>query len=256
MGAELVERRIIHIGPPKTGTTALQETVIPHLGLPFQSKPDWMKALIAAPEFAPPATRPDGVIFSDENLGGFFHFPPDMIAQRLAAVFGSALVLFVRRDPVELFYSLFRQALINTVGFVKKAAPVYRTGKPEDANGFFDKQIAQFQKMHCGFFAIIDADAVRTAFEKHFELQLLDFALLKSDPAGFVARFADACGSSARPILGKVHQSERATMEKVLATLPLDTPAYVRSSYLETYENGRLSPDREDYLLNWPRSGR
>src|SRR4051812_10579020 len=102
---------VLHIGPPKTATTSLQESVIPHLGRPYQVKPDWVRNLTDSPVFASPALLPPGVIISDERIGGFMKFSPDVIAARFAQVFKSAQVIYVARDPVALFYSLYRQTL-------------------------------------------------------------------------------------------------------------------------------------------------
>src|SRR5579872_5536853 len=98
---------LIHIGPPKTGSTSLQKFLIPQLGRPFEIWPAWARALARKKTFDAPAALPKNFILSGEGLGDFVIFPPTVIADRLSHVFSDATVIWVHRNPLDHFYSWY-----------------------------------------------------------------------------------------------------------------------------------------------------
>ena len=249
-------RPVIHIGPPKTATSSLQEAVIPHLGRPFQIKPDWMRSLCRDDHFTPPVL-PSNVIVSDERVGGFGRFSPAATAERLAQVFDRGVVVRVRRNPLDLFYSSYRQAIGNAALLLSQTTvpPGLQTsdGKPLPPNlpdKYFDFHLKQYRAHRCGFFAILDEAGIRRAFEPRFTVASLDFDLLGGDTGAFVSAFTDACGcaDTVKPSFVHANRTDAATLEAELDAAPVSLPPALRTLYLNYYRHGRLSPDRADYL--------
>lgn len=241
-------RAVLHIGPPKTATTSLQECVIPYLGKPFQIKPNWTRPVCRSKSFEVPELPPD-IVVSDERLADFLVFSPHVIAERLAQIFKNALVLFVRRNPLEHFYSVYRQALLNTAsGFATNGVR-----RPIAADQFFDKELERFQNAGVGFFAMNNASELAEAFGQFFDIKMFDFDNLKLDSAAFVNEFAAACAgeSIANPNLTHKNQSDVKLLASALHSVSDRSPA-LHFLYLEKYIGCQLSEDRAEFLTREP----
>jgi hypothetical protein len=244
---------IIHMGPPKTATTSLQDGVIPHLGRPYQIKPVWARDLARNPAFEPPRGVADDVIVSDELLGDFAMFPPQVIAGRLERVFSDAVVVLTYRDPLELFYSLFRQRLINGV---RGAAMIFAEKKywpsPNGPNAVFDIELQRFREEGRGFFSMIRFKTNRDIFVKKFDVEVLDFDLLRKKPQTFAGAFAEICGSrKIAPVLPHANKAESNLMEAALAEYGVATTSELYSHFLGFYNTPTITKDREDFIRSW-----
>src|SRR5207253_2561111 len=101
---------------------------------------------------------------------------PTVIADRLARVFPAAKVVYVWREPLERFYSTFRQRHINAVRILLPT--LIKFGQPEprgvhDANGFFDAEWRRSEKHGIGFFCSLDIERLREAFQRYFSFQVI-----------------------------------------------------------------------------------
>ncbi len=246
-------RSIIHIGPPKTATTSLQESIIPALGRPYQVKPAWTRNLANEARFDPPRDLPLGVIVSDERLGGYLLNSPETIADRLSQVFADAIVVCVIRDPVELFYSLYRQRLLN--GVALQRASLAQFGKlvePGTADQYFDWQREEYSNFKRGFFATINLNSVQLAYTRYFEFHTVDFDLVRTNADAFVSAFAQACDISASPSISHANKTEVESMRAQLANEAKVLPPFYQRRYLEYFASPQLSSHREDFIRDWP----
>jgi hypothetical protein len=185
---------IVHIGPPKTGTTSLQSSIIPRLGLPYQIKPKWSYNLARQEHFETPEIIADHFIVSDETLGEYLIFSPQVICERLALIFKSATIVWVRRDPLKQFYSLYKQGLINTLLKFGASGKVPSQSEIMGPDRLFDVLKKQYLRGQSGFFASIDQKLNARAYERHFDFRVLNFDELERSPSAFVATFAEICG--------------------------------------------------------------
>ncbi len=242
----------IHIGPPKTATTSLQNSVIPRLGLPFENRPEWTRALARDAVFRMPARSDRSVIVSDELLGDFGAHPPKEIAGRLASLFAGGAVLFCVRDPVEMFYSVYRQRLVTEIEI---QAEMIRTRglryEPVTPAQFLAAQWAAFNRTGTGFFAVVDTDEVRAAFEPHFTFKTLDFAHLRENPQAFADSFARACGVERAGNLSRDNLTQPAKLDSALALLPPEAPAGLAERYRMFFEMN-LAPAYEEFIAVGP----
>jgi hypothetical protein len=244
-------RVFIHLGPPKTATTSLQNSVIPHLGLPYEIRPDWTRRVARADIFSG-AIRPESdLIVSDELLGDFARFPPEVIADRLATVFRQATVLYAMRDPLELFYSLYRQRLINEIGL--QAGLILR-GKmfyPVNPAEFLAAQWSDCRERGAGFFATVDINRVRAAFERHFCFKTFDLDHLADDAQAFARSFAAACGQPFSATMSWDNETTVAKLETALAQLPASTPDGLADRYRHFFAMP-LTPAFEEFVAIGP----
>lgn len=245
-------RPIIHIGPPKTASTSLQNGVIPKLGRPIQIKPPWVKELCRLPTFEGPTLAAD-VILSDEMLGDFAFFSPDVIAQRLASVAEDGIIIYVQREPVDLFYSYYRQALRNGVGV--QATTLRKFGvmdPPLSIDEYFDSCREKYRQEKNGFFAAINTNQVALAFSRFFDFEMLDFELIKQDPASFASSFAIICGCHARFEFPHDNQGDEGLLRDALANNDI-VPPFFRAMTTKFHQDPQLSRDRADLLRAWSR---
>lgn len=246
---------VAHIGPPKTATTSLQNGIIPNLGRPFQIKPGWAKSLARDQVFVPPRDLPAGLVVSDEALGDFASLPPEVIATRLGEVFDAAVVVMVERDPLEIFYSLYRQKLINGVSTAVKALAA--TGKyfvPHSANQFFDDELRKFHKRACGFFALIQFKNTCAVFGRRFDVEVIEFDLLRAKPQAFVEAFSAICSCKTDIALPHENKAARTVMETELGGVSETLPDVLRARFLNLYTSSTLTSDREDFIRNRPQA--
>lgn len=243
---------VVHIGPPKTASTSLQNSVLPHLGRPFFVKPEWTKALSRGEDFERPQL-PRNAIISDEALGDFSILSPLQVAKRLAKAVGKARVIYVQRDPLQQFYSLYRQALQNGLSIMGLVAgnteiSSLRVLTPDE---FFDQQRVRYKKTGAGFFAIINSMVLDAVFGRRFDFHMMDFELLEAAPQSFVAAFSALCGSEAAPCISRDNVSTFETIAQAIGEIPTPPSADIQNNLNELYAFSRLSPDREDFLKNW-----
>lgn len=242
---------VIHIGPPKTATTSLQDSVIPLLGRPFQIKPLWARAVSRRSQFPAYVDVPSGAIVSDEGLGSFWKFSPTVIADRLSVLFEKSTVIYTRRDPTEMFYSFYRQTLMNNLAIQRvvtatKGKPL----QPVSADAFFDYSSTALREFGTGFFAVIDVPAVQTAFERYFKFEIIDFGLLRSAPDAFVESFAVASRSSrARAPIAHVNRTATDIIRPVVERLRGAVPDDILDQYDHDYHHSVLSPKRAAIFL-------
>lgn len=206
---------IVHIGPPKTASTSIQQVLIPKLGLPHQIKPVWCRSLARGEQFTTPIIQP-GSIISDETLGEFLNLPPEAIAPLLFSVVLGAKVVFVRRDPRELFFSLYLQRLLNMAMALKDHPEL----KPKTADKFFDICLEQYQRTGTGFLAMISNDKIFEAFGKFFQVEAVSYDLLKTNPKEFVRVFSKACGNELTSELPHLNEGTLASIESILTGNP------------------------------------
>jgi len=246
---------IIHIGPPKTASTALQNAIIPQLGRPFLIKPDWLRPLCHKTDYPTPdiSNLPPDIIISDEIIGAFATFSPETVADRLARVFRTATVVFVKRDNVELFYSLYRQILTNVAHVQGKTAAQGKplTFAPVTIDSYFDKNLRSYRGGRHGFFAVIRDDAVRFVFERYFTFRVVEFDLLKTRPSEFVSAFSLACGCKHVAEMPVENKTEESNFVELVNSLPPQVP---KSQLIDCYLS-KLSPDRENYIRNFAMLG-
>jgi len=247
---------IIHIGPPKTASTSLQTAVIPKLDRPYQIGPDWCQALMRGEPYQAPPPLPD-LIVSSESLGGFSVLPPGAIAERLAETFKTGRVIFVRRQAIELCYSLYRQRLIN---FAANLGTFFAAGgTPRRAvtiDNYFDSALATYKSSGIEYFAVISTERIRAAFEPHFEFKVIEYDLIKDEPAALARAFSEACGAPVDVELPPENKSYYGRMETILAAAPPEVPRAIVNQTMDYYVSSRLSRDREDFLRSWPATGR
>lgn len=214
-------RFILHVGPPKTGSTTLQESVfsaVDRAGGPiaFIGKPwfnpdvpydkcvglhraiddiskraevaydeDSVAAAVAdylrhAPQVIASAQggHPRRCLLSEERLCITDVVPLDIIARRLAAVFGNAEIVYVRRDPVAALLSghkwLYARAWIDESfddWIARGVVPGSRTSGAV-ALRYYDWPLLE------------------AVFGRHFStVRGVDLDLLTSDDRGFLAAF-------------------------------------------------------------------
>ncbi len=184
---------VIHIGPPKTASTTLQTDLVPFLGRPYQVKPDWARALARGQPFSIAPLPPD-ILISDEILADFAVLTPQLVADQLARVIDGGVVIYVKRDRTQLFYSLYRQHLVN--GISKMPRQFRETGKvalPVHAAEFCRRFRDEFNRQGTGFFAMADVELVAKSFGRHFDFAVIDFGLMRT---GELAReFCRLCGA-------------------------------------------------------------
>jgi len=241
----------IHIGPPKTATTSLQTSIIPHLGVPFAIKPGWARGLARDPGFVPARSHDQDLIVSEEMLGDFGAYPPQQLAARLASMFGDATILFCVRDPLALFYSLYRQRLVNEIELQVEAFKKSWRYEPATPAQFLASRWAEFRRNGTGFFAIIDTDSVKSAFERHFTFRTYDFALLQKDPMAFAGAFAKLCDRPLSGILSWENQTTAAKLEEALAQLPPEAPDGLADRY-RMFFGLRLNAECEEFITIGP----
>ncbi len=240
----------IHIGPPKTATTSLQNSVIPHLGVPFEIKPEWSRTLARAPVVDLSARTERHLIVSEEGLGDFTRLPPETVAERLARVFARGVVVFCVRDPCDQFYSLYRQRLINSASLqVQGRCPSDGLSlSPASPEEYLHLQWQEYRTRGLGFFASVDVDRIRAAFGRYFAVRTIDFGLLSHGTQGFVRAFTEACGLSADASLDLScdNVTSAATLEAVLIQLPV-AAAGLKDLYRRFF-TARLSAEQEAFL--------
>ena len=167
-------------------------------------------------------------------------------------MFSEGVVIYVLRNPIELFYSAYRQGLVNLINMQSQA--LTETGQfvpPISADEGFEGEWKRYAKFGGGFFAMINLHKLRKAFERHFTFETIEFDLIKISPPAFVAAFTRACGNEMALTLTHTNRAERDVIEEALATLPHSVPETLRNRYRENYEFSRLSRSREDFLRNW-----
>lgn len=240
---------MLHIGPPKTATTSLQESIIPFLGRPFQIKPAWVKDVSRKKAFRAAVDVPAGAIVSDERLGSFWTFPPTVIADRLSVLFEKSTIIYTRRSPTELFYSFYRQVLMNSLALWPDVANAEQRLRAGSADEFFNHTLTQFQRSGIGFFAMVDVPRVRAAFERYFKFEVIDFDLLKSAPAAFVEAFTVASGSTpTQAPIAHINRTASDTIGPRIESLRGVVPDDVLAEYDHAYHHSVLSPARAAIL--------
>lgn len=242
---------VIHIGPPKTATTSLQASVIPQLGLPFEIKPGWARDIARAGNCVLTPRHDRDIIASEELLGDFEMYPPAALAARLASMFDEATVVFCVREPLELFYSLYRQRIINEILLQKQALKEAWRYEPATPAQFLASRWAHFRSSGTGFFAMIDTDAVKAAFARHFTFRTFDFAALHRDPAAFANTFAGLCGRPFSGVLSWENRTTTAKLEDALAQLPPEAPDGLADRYRMFFAL-RLSAECEEFITIGP----
>ena len=211
-------RWIIHIGPPKTGTTSLQERVFArHPGLCFLGKPWWtpevpyetcvaLHRAIDSVTMAPPgrfdagtaraaidawlahapqaAPRPDGSLLprllSEERLMIADAVEIAEIACRLAILFPGAEIVHVRRDPVAGLKS----------GYYWHYA---RNWTDAGFSGWLTEGMTNPASRLAGLaLRYYDLVGIEAAFGAHFPVvRKVDYSRLRADSTGFLATLLD-----------------------------------------------------------------
>lgn len=235
----------VHIGPPKTATTSLQNSVIPYLGMPFEVHPPWTRSVARAPEVQFPVRTDQELIVSDEILGEFAAYPPDKVAARLAAIFPSAVIILCQRDPLSLFYSYYRQRVVNDVSLRARAMPAYF--EPATPVQFLARQWMEFCETGRGFFAMSDIERVRAAFATRFIVRTVDFALLARRDGTFERSFAAACGRSFGGPMSWENASSAVALDEAVAKLPPETPARMIDLFRGIFA-AKLPRDIEEFV--------
>jgi hypothetical protein len=241
----------IHLGPMKTATTSLQNSVIPHLGLPYEIRPAWTRALARADTFSGPLRPESALIVSDELLGDFARFPPEIIADRLVTVFRHATVLFGLRDPLELFYSLYRQRLINEIHLQADLIPRGKMFQPVTPAEFLAAQWSECGERGAGFFAVVDINRVRAAFERHFCFKAIAFDQLAENSQAFAHAFAAACGQPFTSTMSWDNATTVAKLEVALTRLPDTAPDGLADRY-RLFFTMPLAPEFEEFVAMGP----
>lgn len=229
----------------------MQNSIVPRLGLLFEIKLEWARTLAMAPEADVPRRTDENLIVSDEGLGGFAYCSPETIAERLARVFRQATVVFCRRKPVDQFYSLYRQRLINSVGVQARSAAAGLLLSPVSAAQFLDSEWRAYRQTGTGFFASIDVTRVRAAFTRHFGFEIVDFGLLSRDSRAFAMAFARACGAAVGLEMSCENVMSADVLDAALAQLPASVPAGLCDLYRRLFDT-RLAPDQEAFIAAAP----
>ncbi|MCI2395755.1 sulfotransferase [Aliiroseovarius sediminis] len=228
-------KTIIHIGPPKTGTTTVQEKVLANLSsICFLGKPWWnpdvpydkcvglhraidsvtkadlssydevaaKQALADWLAHAPNAQRqPDGTflprVLSEERLCFTDNVGFDEIARRLAVLFPSAEIVYVKRDPVSGLRSFYRWLYA-------------RAWVDSSFSGWLEKMISQptndWQDVAIRCF---DWHLIENAYGAHFStVRSAEFAQLHQDSSQFLqhlfrlnpAELAELQGEADQPL--------------------------------------------------------
>jgi len=184
---------IVHVGLHKTGSTWLQQEVLPNLVdvayLPGRPARRWLAGIVSgapvAPTFDPP--RAPTVVWSSEELAGFLWDPidPEVAAQRLASALPGASILLFTREPEAWRSSVYAQ-YVNEGGYRSTASfwaavPVACTGtEPE-------RVIEAFQRS----FAVV---------------HVLRYEDVRADAGAVAERVAALCGTTLRaPVSAQVH---------------------------------------------------
>lgn len=234
---------IFHIGPPKTASTALQKHLIPYLGRPYIIKSAWTKAVADGTAMAVDPIAPDTIV-SDEALGEFRRLSPEVVSARLAEVSDGGKIIFVRRDPTDLFYSYYQQSLINRVYLLPKVATDHGvTMRPHSVEKFC-ASLAHRAESQTGFFAMIDEPKIRSSFGRYFELAFIDFELLKREGA-FEQKFCDLCGCNTVPHIARENVTGAERLMKAFAQIGIGGPKadVLMDEYIKAYETA-ASPNR------------
>lgn len=228
-------RTILHIGPPKTGTTTLQEQVFPELGsVCFLGKRWWSpdvpydkcvalhRAIDSVSKCRPEdydadaahravhewlrhspraAPLPDGGFLprflSEERLAVSDVVGLPVIAERLAKLFPGAEIVYVRRDPIAGLRSYHR----------------WLYARAWIDQGFSEWLSDGFEGREDTYAAVAlrsyDWTLLEASFGRHFPLvRSVEFAEMSGDPSGFLARllgleaaeFADFAWLRDRPL--------------------------------------------------------
>lgn len=241
----------IHIGPPKTATASLQKSIFPALGVPFENRPAWTRALARDPAFAMPPRDDSDLIVSDEMLGDFAAVSPERLAARLASIFAKAKILFCVRDPLESFYSYYRQRVMTEIELQSQALRKGFRYEPVTPAQFLASQWAELGRSGSGFFATIDTARIKAAFERHFSFQTLNFALLRRDPDAFAASVIAACGGGGVAKISWENKTSAAKLEEALALLPAEAPAGLADRYRAFFQM-ELTPEYEEFVAIGP----
>ncbi len=216
-------------------------------------KPAWVQRVTRDAVFVPPPEpMSSNIIVSDERLGTFVRQSPEATADRLSKVFNDGVVIYVLRNPIELFYSAYRQGLVNFIDLQRQE--IEQTGRaslPASADEFFDGEWTRYRKFGVGFFSMIHLRRIRRGFERFFGFETVEFDLLKQSSSAFVAAFTRACGNELKLELAHTNRAEREVVEDALAALPADVPELLRTRCREQYEFSRLNSSREDFLRSW-----
>lgn len=243
---------IVHIGPPKTGSTSIQETLLPKLGRPLEDRPQWTRDLTRSEVFQPPRHLTNDVIVSDEALGEFARIRPEAVLKRLRQVFTDAIIVIVIRPTADLFLSYYKQQVVNSVPYVHSSL---KDGKatifPRTANDFFDFHKKNYEQHGIGFFAMTNFPQTISVFQQAYKVVTLPFRLLIDDPSEFSKQFAQACGSTETVAVQHLNKTVDDKLEDALQKVADTLPAkYVRSlTYL--YNSPELSEDRHRFLQTW-----
>lgn len=193
------------------------------------------------------------MVVSDEVLGDFATFGPNVIAERLGAIFKDAVIVIVHRDPVDLFYSLYRQKLINAIS--RAASLIAQSDQvfiPLSTDMFFEAELAKYRQSKTGFFTLIQFEKNRAEFAKRFDVNVIDFALLRSAPAVFARSFVNICGGDPDLDLPHENSSGDSTIEQALMASPLTRWPKLAQQFRDFYKNSVLSPQREELIRTWP----
>ena len=241
---------VLHVGPAKTATKSIQKYIIPNLGRPFQVKPAWAKTLARGEIFAPPATLSNDAIISDENLADFAVFAPAKIAERLAQVANGGLVLLITRDPLERFYSIYRQNFMNALAHIRDQPSKLGRARLLSIDERFELDRRLYNEHGIGFFKTEDHDEVEAAFRKYFDFVRLPYGLLRTNMPQFVAQFCKACDCAPLDItLGHENITSIDRLEDVLSHWPCPVAQPVLDALKRLYLEP-LSADRAEILMN------
>jgi hypothetical protein len=239
---------VIHIGPPKTASTTIQSAIIPQLGRPYAIKTPWTSALAEGRIENIPAL-PDNIVVSDERLGQFRDLAPAEIARSLAQVFPHARIIHIARETVDLFYSFYRQSLINNVAIAMRPAGKAKLIYPATADGFFEASSHQFARSGCGFIAMIRNADIAEAFQRRFDFQSLPFEMLMSEPRRFARTFAHLCGCDLEVDLPSQNASDVGAFETYLKQAADRMPSDLINVYRDYYESSLLSWNNQEKLM-------
>jgi hypothetical protein len=258
---------LIHIGLPKTATTALQTHFFPKLALPYvpYGAGDWYKKIRLTHDYVP---VPLGyrATTSGENLCNQGMVGSNAMAERLHKMFGDAIVLMVVRRTDEHFVSWYRQMIMSDISrFADQRAKAIAAGEPAhqmksfmDINRYFDDNLdlnlraAQNPALTLvnSYFMTMDLDRNLDAFRRLFEVMVVDYDMITSDFAGFSKLVCARLDIPAPDVsLERENISGVESLEALLARLPDDliVPDF-RPALIERYKSAKLSPDRAAFL--------
>lgn len=235
---------VIHIGPPKTASTSIQNSLLPQLGLPFLVKPEWARELASPDDFTVPEV-PANAVVSDEYLGEFLRAPPEVVCARLARVFpAGGRIVHVHRDPVALFSFYYRQKIVNTAAGAEKLLRGGMTPVKTDANAFFDEHVGKRRESGTGFMVMADSRKVRATFAARFEVVEMDFERVRTDSRRFAAKFCEACGIPAGIEISQDNVTSADDLESWIARAPALVPADIIAFWREAFARPQLSESR------------